>query len=677
MMRYFLFFVAFSTTSMATTIPKLGLNAQRLVDAGNLLDAKKLLENELPKKNLAPVIHWRLAQIAISQKNFKEFRKHVEASEPGLLKNPQVVLNIYNVLPKSEQKWFLTKVELEPTPKSQCPFFEMTERKRRAQVLHLLLENSNNRNSILKELYVSLPETISLDELKKQKGFDKMFADLSLEEFHKRIELLLTFGQNVEAQKTVDSIDQKKLSPKDVCDLKYVEAKILRKNRKYKEARENFDKIAQNCPDEIKIKARFLELTLLRMQNDEGSLPKFSSFASDYKTHTFTDDVLLFMAGILFDKGRTDEAHKVLKQIIDDYPTGDMIERALFLQGISFLKLSQSEKALASFKQLEKISEKDSLNHAAAIYWQARMAIYPKVELKNPKKLTKLVQNQLDGLVKAMFPTVYSWLAQSLLLTMGKKTEFYKFAAKKESVLVKEPFLFIQTIIEQGFNEEALYLLDNVEVDEHDVKKAASLASLYDLLGKPEAGHQKLVRCNKKLAQALEKEIPHIFAKISYPEAFSGEIDQVQKRVDVHRSLIYGIMRQESGFLPESCSWAGAKGLMQLMYASAKSQTKWWNMDNLKEEDLYDPKVNLLLASSLLKDYLQKFPNLAVALCAYNAGPSAAKKWVAKNNGAPLDIFIADIPYKETESYVKAVLGAAAAYVKQPFLPQLSMSVDK
>lgn len=679
-MRMYIFAIFIAQSVMAN--PKhelLGVKATALVKEGRLNQAKKLLESHA----LTPVIHWRLAQIAVLEKRYNDFHKHLEGSlELKLLKNPEIFIALYNVLPEPEQKWLLNKVDgfFESVPESSCPFFELASRKKRANMLILLLKGQpKNREQIMRELLISLPETIAKDELQNHKDFNKVYESLSTADIFKRVDLLLTFGQNDEAQKTLKVLAKRDLSALETCQIKYTDAKILRKQRKYETAKESFAAIALSCPEEIKIKARFMELTLLRMKGDEQVLAKGLKFVSDYPKHSFTDDVLLFMAGIHFDKGRNDEAHAVLDKLIAEYPDGDMINRALFLKAFSFLKLSQIEKSLLNFKKLESISEKDSLDHASAVYWQARLSVYPAVKLANKKKLTKANQKKLETLIMAEQPSVYSWLAYSLLSTLGIKPKVRVNKKSKTPEFLKEKeLLVIKNLISEGFKEEAVHLLDDIAVNDDQIKTAASVAMLYGELGMEENGHQKLVRCNKKLAQKLAKEVPDIYRRISYPIAYKNGVDQVLDRIDVPKALVYGIMRQESGFLAESCSWAGAKGLMQLIYSSAQSQSQWWNVKDLEETDLFHGPTNLLLASSLLKNYWQQFGSMAVALCAYNAGPGNAKKWLAKNNGSPLDIYIEEIPFQETNTYVKTVLGSTFAYgTSKTALPHLSLALEQ
>lgn len=73
-----------------------------------------------------------------------------------------------------------------------------------------------------------------------------------------------------------------------------------------------------------------MDLMLASTLGDEASLPSFDAFVEDYPTSSFSDDVLVFKASMLSDKGRIKEAQQVLTRVIESYPDGDMIHRAYF-----------------------------------------------------------------------------------------------------------------------------------------------------------------------------------------------------------------------------------------------------------------------------------------------------------------------------------------------------------
>lgn len=106
-------------------------------------------------------------------------------------------------------------------------------------------------------------------------------------------------------------------------------------------------------------------------------------------------------------------------------------------------------------------------------------------------------------------------------------------------------------------------------------------------------------------------------------------------------ALVAAVTRAESGFRVDAGSPAGAQGLMQLMPSTAAG---------LGVTDIHDAAQNLGAGSRYLKQQIERFGDLRLALAAYNAGPGA----VSRYGGVP--------PYAETQAYVDKVLGYYQQY---------------
>ena len=134
-------------------------------------------------------------------------------------------------------------------------------------------------------------------------------------------------------------------------------------------------------------------------------------------------------------------------------------------------------------------------------------------------------------------------------------------------------------------------------------------------------------------------EFSEVLAKTSQ-NSISIDLDAIfnaaGQRFGISPDLLKAVAKAESGFQVYAKSPAGAMGIMQLMPETASG---------LGVTDPYDPVQNIMGGAKYLKQMLDKFGNVGLALAAYNAGPNN----VAKYGGIP--------PFEETQNYVKTVLG--------------------
>ncbi|UAL42310.1 transglycosylase SLT domain-containing protein [Shewanella inventionis] len=151
---------------------------------------------------------------------------------------------------------------------------------------------------------------------------------------------------------------------------------------------------------------------------------------------------------------------------------------------------------------------------------------------------------------------------------------------------------------------------------------------------------------------------------LRFPLASNDEFVSASKKYNVNIDEIRAISRRESAFYPYATSGVGARGLMQLMPATAKQTAQRHKISYNNVKELYDPKVNIMLGSAYYSELLKQFgQNRVLATAAYNAGPGSVRRWLRASNGT-LDVmtFIETIPYTETREYVQAVLSYRMIY---------------
>jgi len=152
----------------------------------------------------------------------------------------------------------------------------------------------------------------------------------------------------------------------------------------------------------------------------------------------------------------------------------------------------------------------------------------------------------------------------------------------------------------------------------------------------------------------------HDFAQ-RYPVPHRDAMDSASRQWDLDEAFVYGIIRQESRFLPQARSPAGAVGLMQLMPATARWIARQIPVTRFRPEMLVRPDVNVAMGSYYLHRVLTALGDPILAAAAYNAGPARARRWRADK---PLEgaIFAETIPFPETREYVKKVFANAWYY---------------
>jgi soluble lytic murein transglycosylase len=154
--------------------------------------------------------------------------------------------------------------------------------------------------------------------------------------------------------------------------------------------------------------------------------------------------------------------------------------------------------------------------------------------------------------------------------------------------------------------------------------------------------------------------------ELKLPLRHEDVIRQQAAEKNLDASLIAGVIYVESHFRDQT-SHAGAKGLMQLMPATADYIARKSGGTRFVQGDLADPQINISYGSWYLRYLLQHYHgNVALALAAYNAGEGKVDEWwrEAADRGETFNV-AKHIPFAETRDYVSKVLDARRAYRRE------------
>ena len=126
--------------------------------------------------------------------------------------------------------------------------------------------------------------------------------------------------------------------------------------------------------------------------------------------------------------------------------------------------------------------------------------------------------------------------------------------------------------------------------------------------------------------------------------------------------MLAALIAQESTFTADVRSVANAYGLMQILPSTGRHYARTLHLKRFSISLLTTADTNLQMGTAYLSDLVRQFGGTAYALASYNAGENRVARWMADRPGLDSDEFIDDIPFPETQNYVKKIIGTAEDY---------------
>ena len=270
-------------------------------------------------------------------------------------------------------------------------------------------------------------------------------------------------------------------------------------------------------------------------------------------------------------------------------------------------------------------------------YWTARAAEQMNEVTAARGMYQQLVtseDNAFAALAAARLNTPYAPHPQSLA---GDATLVQKLSAQPEMIRLRE-------LIAVQLNSQAMLEWNSLY---QPLNSAEQLAAV--ILAHQWGWHDQAITYAAKLGQYNDYEF-------LYPQPYETEVNAAAKLSGLSVDFIYGQLRQESLYRTDAKSTAGAVGLMQLIPSSARATAKQLKLPRPSDDDLFNPAINVPLGAVNLKQMIAAFDGQTiVGLAAYNAGPNAVRRWLP-DKPMDTDIWIENIPYNETRTYVLRVL---------------------
>jgi soluble lytic murein transglycosylase len=336
---------------------------------------------------------------------------------------------------------------------------------------------------------------------------------------------------------------------------------------------------------------------------------------------------------------------------------GDYSPDAAWAAGLSAWRRGDYQAAASYFEKVATSGRASSWTAAAGAFWAARSHLFE----RRPDQVSSWL-----GVAADNFDTFYGLLARRIL---GLPMPFnWELTAKDEAAL--------QVVNDSPAGRQALALIENGQYEraEQDLRALATQ-------GRPDLAHGAMIVAENAgmadFAFRLQRALAPCgveFDSAAYPiprwlpaGGFSTD-----------RALIYALMRQESNFDPQAVSRAGARGVMQLMPATARFVARTTGLSGPAASQLRQPESNMALGQKYLEILLAD-ENVAGDLfrlaAAWNGGPGNLERWQRDPQASedPL-VFIETIPSGETRAFIEHVL--ANLWIYRDRLAQPSPSLD-
>ena len=380
----------------------------------------------------------------------------------------------------------------------------------------------------------------------------------------------------------------------------------------------------------------YLDATAYRSEEKtKQAVERYRETARRFPDCDLTDDALWFAAWALYRGGELDEAMKTLEELAHAYPGGFVEQQAVYWLGRCHQDREETDKAALRFRD---VWTRWPLSFYGTLsLWRLNelKASWPKGVV--PKENLKNFPLEQD------LELEISYLAADRHVRRG--LELLRLGLKNDAVAEFS-----------AIDRDALDEADQVKLD-------WLLTVAYHRVGDLYRSHFIPRLRREEFAAGLPVAPRRSFWKLAYPHAYGDLTEKYGKAFDIDPLFVMAIMREESGFHPQIESPANAVGLTQIIASTGRRIARKLGVKRFSLADLKDPETAIRFGAFHLKELLDRWDGkVPLAIGSYNAGEGAVARWVKKNGDLPFDVWLEEIPYRETRNYTRRVLKTYGIY---------------
>lgn len=479
-------------------------------------------------------------------------------------------------------------------------------------------------------------------------------ARLTLSEHVRRARALLGDGQATRALEELEKAEGRKLvkTAAAKAEVALVRAQALFSTRRPEEAEKALAE-ARKGPASVAAEAGLVTARrALRANENDRARELFAELDKKWQKQPAGDEGAFFAGWLDLQSGRFEQAVKTFALYEQRYPRSRRRDDGMWFRALALLRLEKYAEAREELSRLVSSFPRSSLVPQAR-YWMARSH-----ELGGAA--AEVTVPAYEAVITESPASFYALLATERLSALGHAPPV-PFPAPPQQLTVERPE---ELELAVALSQAGLFPDAAEEVDSRASRIRSSeqaMPFVHALLQLGEYGHAYRVAARHLWGRAFGARAPEALAAF-YPKAFASAVEAAATRHEVEKHLVWAIMRRESAFRPEVASFADARGLMQIIPPTGRAIAEKLSEPKPNPAELFAPDLNIRYGAWYLSQLMKRFAHPVLAAAAYNAGPKAVAKWAKEKGELPLDLFVEEIPFKETRGYVKQVVADLYLY---------------
>ena len=410
-----------------------------------------------------------------------------------------------------------------------------------------------------------------------------------------------------------------------------------------------------------KAEAQFFYLSALRELHDEDRyISLTASLVSEFPDSSWSEEALNNLGTYYIFRSDDESAAQTFKQLYDHFPTGPRGERAAWKYGWSAYKAGDYAETVRVFESAA-VGFPRSDYRPSFLYWAGRAHARLGEGSQSESRLRLVYTDYANS--------YYGRLAERQLARRGDAVsdrDAVRLASTTQAPLPEvkpiptEPL--IRLLLANEMYDDALAELRYAQrAWGNSARIDATIAWVYNRKGELRRAISLMRRTYPQFLTAGH-ELPAEILQVIFPLVYWDAIKKHSAAHDLDPYLMAALIAQESTFDAGIRSSANAWGLMQVVPSTGRKLARAVGLRGFTTTSLTNPEINIRLGTLYFSDLVSKFGGTYYALASYNAGDSRVARWKEDRADLDEDEFIDDIPFPETQNYVKRILGTAEDY---------------